>query len=177
MEFIPADLSHIKELPLYGITRAAVAIGFFDGVHLGHQKLLTELLTVSSELDAYPVVMTFFPHPRSLLTDNPPNLLYPPDEKIRLLHRYGVKAAVTVNFTREFAALTPEQFLAESVFAGTVPILGICVGKHWRFGANAAGNAEFLMRMARKNHFHFSGRSFSCCDRDLRGQIGERERR
>lgn len=154
-EFMPADLHHIKDLALYGITRTAVAIGVFDGVHRGHQKLLTELLTVSSELNAYPVVMTFYPHPRSLLTPNPPELLYPPEEKVRLLHRYGVKAVVTVDFTRQFAALTPERFLSESVFAGTVPVVGICVGKHWRFGAKAAGNADFLDRMALDRQFLF----------------------
>ena len=154
-EFIPANLTHIRELAPYGISRAAVAIGVFDGVHRGHQKLLTELLTVSSELDAYPVVMTFFPHPRSLLTENPPDLLYPQEEKIRLLHRYGVKAVITVPFTRQFAALTPEKFLNQSVFAGPASVPGICVGRHWRFGAGAAGNAEFLERLAAKQHFCF----------------------
>jgi len=155
MDFTPADLSHIQELTHCGITRAAVAIGVFDGVHRGHQKLLTELLSVASELNADPVVMTFFPHPRSILSKNPPNLLYPPEEKIRLLHDYGIKAVVTVNFTRQFSQLTPDQFLKQSVFAGTVPVPAVCVGKHWRFGAGAAGNAEYLERVAAEKHFRF----------------------
>lgn len=154
-EFIPADLKNIKELALYGISRAAVAIGVFDGVHRGHQKLLTELLTTASELNAYPVVMTFFPHPRNILTENPPSLLYSPQEKVRLLHRYGVKAVVTVNFTRQFSSLSPEKFLEQSVFAGTGSIPAICVGRHWRFGAGAVGNADFLKRMAVEKNFLF----------------------
>ena len=154
-EVIPIDLEHIKDLSRWGIQRAAVAIGVFDGVHRGHQKLLTELFSISAELDCSPVVMTFFPHPRSLLTENPPNLLYSCDEKIRLLHRYGIRAVVTVKFTRQFASLTPEKFLEESAFTGDVPVLAICVGKNWRFGAKAAGNAEFLERMAAKNNFRF----------------------
>jgi len=154
-EPVPVDLKQIKDLSRCGITRAAVAIGVFDGVHRGHQKLLTELFAVSAELDCCPVVMTFFPHPRSLLTENPPNLLYSCDEKIRLLHRYGVKAVVTVEFTRQFASLTPEKFLEQSVFTGDVPIEAICVGKNWRFGAKAAGNAEFLEHMAAKKNFRF----------------------
>ena len=163
-EFIPGNLEQIKDLTLYGINRAAVAIGVFDGVHRGHQKLLTELLSVSAELDCYPVVMTFYPHPRSLLTENPPNLLYSRDEKVRLLHHYGVKAVVTVNFTRQFAALSPDKFLEQSVFTGDVPILGICVGKNWRFGAKAAGNAEFLARMAAEKHFRFSAVEELCLE-------------
>ena len=152
---IPTDLTQIGDLARHGITRAAVAIGVFDGVHRGHRKLLTELLTVSAELDVCPVVMTFFPHPRSLLTPNPPHLLYPQREKIRLLADSGVKAVVTVDFTRQFAALTPEEFLNRSVFAGPVSVAGICVGRHWRFGAKAAGNAEFLERMAAVKPFRF----------------------
>ncbi|MBO4630403.1 MAG: riboflavin biosynthesis protein RibF [Lentisphaeria bacterium] len=163
-EFIPPELNHIKELALYGIDKAVVAVGVFDGVHRGHQKLLMELLTISSELIAYPVVMTFFPHPRSLLTDNPPNLLYPQEEKLRLLHSYGVKAVITVPFTREFAALSPEKFLNQSVFAGTVPVLGICVGRHWRFGAGAAGDTEFLERVAGDKKFRFSAVDELCTD-------------
>ena len=163
-EFIPGNLDSIKDLALYGIDRAVVAIGVFDGVHRGHQKLLTELLAVSTELDCYPVVMTFYPHPRSLLTEKPPNLLYSRDEKVRLLHHYGVKAVVTVNFTRQFAVLTPDQFLEQSVFTGDVPILGICVGKKWRFGAKAAGNAEFLARMAAEKHFRFSAVEELCLE-------------
>ena len=154
-EIIPADLTQITDLTRYGITRAAVAIGIFDGVHRGHRKLLAELLTISAELNASPVVMTFFPHPRSLLTSNPPHLLYPQPEKIRLLADSGVKAVVTVDFTRQFAALTPEEFLNRSVFAGPVSVAGICVGRHWRFGAQAAGNAEFLERMAAVKSFRF----------------------
>ena len=138
-----------------GIRRAAVAVGVFDGVHRGHQKLLTELLSVASELDAEPAVMTFFPHPRSVLSENPPALLYPPEEKVRLLHQYGIKAVVTVNFTRQFSQLTPDRFLEQSVFAGTVPIPAICVGKHWRFGAKAAGDAQYLQQMAAERHFRF----------------------
>ena len=154
-EFIPANLKQIRELASCGISRAAVAIGVFDGVHRGHQKLLTELLTVASELNAAPVVMTFFPHPRNILTGNPPNLLYPPQEKIRLLRSYGIQAVVTVSFTRQFSSLTPEKFLEQSVFAGTCVIPAICVGRHWKFGSGAAGNADFLEQMAKRKHFLF----------------------
>ena len=155
-DVIPDGLKQIADLAAYGIERAVIAIGVFDGVHRGHQKLLTELLTVASELDCTPAVMTFFPHPRSLLTDSPPELLYSPDEKIRLLRSYGVKAVVTVPFTREFAALPPGGFLAQSVFDGHVDVRGICVGRHWRFGAKAAGNAEFLADLAVRKNFRFS---------------------
>lgn len=158
------DFSRISELAQCGITTAAVAVGVFDGVHKGHQKLLTELLTVSEKLNAVPAVMTFYPHPRSLLTENPPTLLYPPSEKLRLLHEYGAKAIVTVDFTPEFSRLSPLDFLEQSVFAGPAAVRGICVGRHWRFGAKASGDAAFLETLSKERGFHFSAVEELCMD-------------
>lgn len=158
------DFSRISELAQCGITTAAVAVGVFDGVHKGHQKLLTELLTVSEKLNAVPAVMTFYPHPRSLLTENPPTLLYPPSEKLRLLHEYGAKAVVTVDFTPEFSRLSPLDFLEQSVFAGPAAVRGICVGRHWRFGAKASGDAAFLETLSKERGFHFSAVEELCMD-------------
>lgn len=164
-EFYPSDFKSIGELSFCGISSAVVAIGVFDGVHRGHQRLLTELLTMAGTLSADPVVMTFFPHPRQLLTHNPPPLLLPPSEKIRLLYRFGAKAVVTVGFTREFAGLSPTEFLRRCLFSGPVAVRGICVGRKWRFGAHAGGDARFLERKAAESGFHFSAVDELCTER------------
>ena len=163
-EFYPSDFKSIGELSLCGIYSSVVAIGVFDGVHKGHQRLLTELLTMAKELEADPVVMTFFPHPRHLVTDNPPPLLLPPAEKIRLLYRFGAKAVVTVDFTQEFAGLSPTEFLRRCIFSGPVYVKGICVGRKWRFGSRASGNAQFLERKASERGFRFSAVDELCTE-------------
>lgn len=163
-EFYPTDFKSIGELSPCGISSAVVAIGVFDGVHRGHQRLLTELLSMAKALSADPVVMTFFPHPRQLLTANPPPLLLPPEEKIRLLYRFGAKAVVTVDFTREFASLSPTEFLNRCLFSGPVAIRGICVGRKWRFGAHAGGDSRFLEHKAETRGFRFAAVDELCTE-------------
>ncbi len=146
----------LKSLSRYGINKAAAAIGVFDGVHRGHQKVLETLRAIAARSGSVPVVVTFYPHPRSVLTpDTAPPLLFPQDEKIRLLHRCGAEAVVTIPFTREFAALSPDEFLDQCLHSGTVRLTGVCVGSAWRFGAKAAGAAADLERRAHQDHFIF----------------------
>ena len=111
-EFVPSYIESLSELKKFGMDSVVVAIGVFDGVHKGHAKLLHELQKMALSLSAYPVAMTFFPHPRSVLfPENAPFLLLPPNEKLRLISRNGAKAVVTLPFTKEFAALSPDEFL------------------------------------------------------------------
>lgn len=146
----------LKSLSRYGINKAAAAIGVFDGVHRGHQKVLKTLLEIAERSNAVPVAVTFTPHPRSVLRPEAfPPLLFPEEEKIRLLHSCGAQAVVTIPFTREFAALTPDDFLDQCLHSGTVRLTGVCVGKSWRFGAEAAGSAVDLERRAHQDHFIF----------------------
>lgn len=150
-------ISSLAQLPLYGITRAALAVGVFDGVHLGHCKLIKELERLAGELDAYPVAVTFSPHPRQLLfPDSPPQLLLGAQEKARLLFRAGARALVTLPFTEELARLSPEEFLEKYIFLPSLEIAAICVGKKWRFGAGGKGDCLFLENEAKKRNFLFS---------------------
>ena len=150
------EADSISALSRYGISSAAVAIGVFDGVHLGHRKLLTELLKLAEKHHAVPVAMTFFPHPRELVCPrSAPRLLLPTEEKIRMLGKYGATAVVSIHFTREFASLAPNEFLDSCLFGGEVAVKGICVGQKWRFGAGASGDSVFLKRKAEEKGFAF----------------------
>ncbi len=150
------EVSSIEELSDYGISSVAVAVGVFDGVHLGHRKLLTELLKVAGKYDAVPVAMTFYPHPRELVNPHSaPQLLLPAEEKIRLLGHYGMKAVVSIHFTKKFAAQAPDEFIESCLFAGAVEVRGLCVGQKWRFGAGASGDSVFLERKAEEKKFAF----------------------
>ena len=150
------EVSSIEELSNYGISSVAVAVGVFDGVHLGHRKLLTELLNVAKMYHAVPVAMTFYPHPRELVNSrSAPQLLLPVEEKIRMLGQCGAEAVISIHFTKEFAAQAPDEFIESCLFSGGVEVKGLCVGQKWRFGAGASGDSVFLERKAREKGFAF----------------------
>ena len=135
--------------------RVAVGIGVFDGVHRGHQLLLAELAEMARETEAVPVAMTFVPHPREVLCpQDPPRLLMPPKERLRLLRHYGAAEAVVIRFSPEFAGLAPEEFLQRLLRISST-VTGICVGSDWRFGAKAAGNAALLADYCREHALAF----------------------
>ena len=150
------DVSSFDALAIHGLTEVAVAVGVFDGVHLGHQALLAALREISSQVSAHPVAVTFHPHPRELLRpDSPPSLLLPPPVKSRLLHEYGAEAVLTIPFTPEFAALSPPEFLYDCLSSSRVKLKGLCVGSNWRFGWKGSGDCEFLREQAAAGGFAF----------------------
>lgn len=147
---------NLNSLKQHGFRRIACAIGVFDGVHLGHQAVLRELLELSKETASDPVVITFYPHPRSVLAPlNAPALLYPQAEKARLIRDRGAKALVRFRFTKEFAALSPDEFLDQCLHADGLELTGVAVGSCWRFGAKASGGRETLQRRAEQDRFIF----------------------
>ena len=131
----------------------ALAIGVFDGVHLGHRQLLGEVVKLAQELDAVPVALTFDPHPRSVLHPAaPPVLLADLPERIRLLKNAGAAMVAVADFTAEFADTVPEDFL--KLLLEQVPQLAaVGVGSNWRFGKKGAGNVELLEKYARQQNF------------------------
>lgn len=147
---IQAD--NLEALADHGFKKVTAAIGIFDGAHLGHQELLRELFLMSDRLGAEPVVISFHPHPRVVLRpDDPLLLLQTLEQKAKALMNMGVKALVTLPFTRHFADLPPEAFLAEFLRPKRVSLVGVCVGRSWRFGANASGDIATLQTFAEAN--------------------------
>jgi len=133
----------------YGVHDVVFAVGTFDGLHRGHLAVIRAMLEESRRLDASPAVLTFQPHPRAVLTPgNPPPLLLSRERKLSILASLGVKAAVFLPFTKEFAALSPEDFLTRCLLSGQVRVRGVCAGSQWRFGARCAGDVAFLEKRA-----------------------------
>ena len=121
-----------------------LGIGVFDGVHLGHKRIIAEVAAMARRFGALPVAVTFFPHPREVLfPDSPPLLLLPPEERLRRLREAGAASVGIIDFSAAVAATPPEDFLA-GLLAGPYHVRGICVGVHWRFGRNGAGNTRLL---------------------------------
>ena len=133
----------------YGVRDVVFAIGTFDGLHRGHLAVVRTMLEESRRLNAAPAVLTFHPHPRAVLTpDNPPPLLMSRERKLSILASLGVRAVVSLPFTKEFAALSPEDFLSRCLLSGPVRVRGVCAGSMWRFGARGAGDVAFLKKRA-----------------------------
>ena len=133
----------------HGIRDVVFAVGTFDGLHRGHVAVVRAMLEESRRLNAAPAVLTFHPHPRAVLTpDDPPPLLMSRERKLSILASLGVRAVVFLPFTKEFAALSPYDFLSRCLLSGTVRVRGVCAGSMWRFGARGAGDTAFLERRA-----------------------------
>jgi len=140
----------------HGVRDVVFAVGTFDGLHRGHVAVIRAMLDESRRLNATPAVLTFQPHPRAVLTpENPPPLLMSRERKLGILASLGVKAVVALPFTREFAALSPEDFLTRCLLSGSVRVRGVCAGSLWRFGARGAGDAAFLEKRANELGFVF----------------------
>jgi riboflavin kinase / FMN adenylyltransferase len=120
-------------------TPSAVAIGSFDGLHLGHQRLLEELAALAHDHHVPSVVYTFDQPTRVLLQGS--KFLYSLAEKLKILEELGVDEVIAVPFTREFSLRPPEAFL-EDVRA--LQPVGIVVGDDFRFGHDRAGGLEEL---------------------------------
>jgi riboflavin kinase/FMN adenylyltransferase len=124
----------------------AVAIGNFDGVHLGHQALFArarELVRPAGEV----VALTFEPHPaRFFNPELAPPLIQTPEQKLAALEACGVDAVVAEPFDRDFAALAPEAF-ARTILAERLGARHVVVGKGFIFGARRAGSLETLEQL------------------------------
>ena len=125
------------------------ALGFFDGVHLGHQALLAECVRLSRELDAQPAAITFLQHPQSLFIPNPPLLINADGDRESLLRQYGVGAIYKFPVTKEVMSTPWRDFLAKLMEYGAV---GFVCGDDFRFGHKGEGNAETLQQFCRENH-------------------------
>jgi riboflavin kinase/FMN adenylyltransferase len=140
---ILASISELSGIP----GPLCVAIGVFDGVHLGHQELIRRTMTEAAHLEATAVALTFHPHPvRVLRPESAPRLLTSTPHKQRLIQALGCPVFACQEFTREFAAQPPEVFI-EALAAAARPLSRICVGHNWAFGKNRSGNVPLLEKL------------------------------
>jgi len=130
-----------------------VTIGTFDGVHIGHQKILERVVKLA-EAQAYtPVVLTFFPHPRMVLTnDNTIKMLNTIEERITLLNEMGIMDVVVKRFTKEFANLSPKDYVKD-ILIDELNTKQIVIGYDHHFGKNRSANIFDLKEFAKQYNF------------------------
>lgn len=128
------------------MTGSVVVIGNFDGVHPGHREVLH--VAKAAEPDADLVVVTFWPHPASVVRPGGgPKLLTDLDDRVALLREAGADQVEVIEFTRDFSQLSPGEFV-DQVIMPLDPVR-VVVGENFRFGHKAAGNLEALVALAR----------------------------
>lgn len=127
-----------------GMMPTAVAIGNFDGVHLGHRAVLTGLVDSATRRNLVPVAVTFLPHPlRILAPERAPSPLQTLEDRLENLAALGLKAVVVVPFHRLFASLGAREFL-DSLLKGRLHVREVRVGSDARFGRGREGDVEML---------------------------------
>lgn len=133
---------------------AIVTSGTFDGVHVGHQKILDSLREMAKQQGGETVLITYWPHPRLVLDPSESNikLLTTFEEKARVLERYGLDHLVKINFTREFSNQSSEEFIQKILVKG-LGTKTLIIGYDHKFGKNREGSFASLMANSSKYGF------------------------
>lgn len=130
-----------------------LAIGNFDGVHLGHAALVKRLAQVAEALDLAPMVLTFEPHPREFFApDSAPARLTTLREKLELLGEWGARQAMICPFNAAFAALSADEFIEQVLVRGCL-VRHLIIGDDFRFGRGRAGDFGLLQDAGRRFGF------------------------
>src|SRR5437867_10532596 len=134
-----------------------LAIGVFDGMHLGHQAVISTSAEHARSVNGTPVVVTFDPHPEKILRPaTAPHLLTATQHKIGLIRDLDVAHLLITAFDKQFAATEPEDFVQQLV-KHSKPLREICVGHEWAFGKNRRGNLELLKKLGARFDFGVVG--------------------
>ena len=126
-----------------------VLIGNFDGIHLGHQKLISKAKKIAEQKKQKLVLITFNPHPREIINNTEMDLILPYKEKKSLLKNYGIDMINEIKFTNKLSKLSAEEFAKEYIYKAHNPS-DIVIGKNFKFGHKARGDAKLLKDLLSK---------------------------
>jgi riboflavin kinase/FMN adenylyltransferase len=129
-------------------------IGTFDGIHIGHQKILKRVVALAQQQGYIPIVLTLFPHPRMVLQkDDSIKLLNTIDERVTLLKSHGIEEVVVKTFTKEFANLSAKSYV-EDILVNELNTKQIVIGYDHHFGKNRSANINDLKTFAKVYDFN-----------------------
>jgi riboflavin kinase/FMN adenylyltransferase len=137
--------------------KVCLAIGFFDGVHLGHQQIIRQTISDARQHDGLALILTFDRHPNSVIApERVPPLIYPLDQKLRVIESLGADATLVLQFDKALSERSGEEFI-RSLAAEAGPIRSVCVGANFVFGHKRSGNVELLRRLGAELGFAVHG--------------------
>ncbi len=129
-----------------------LAIGNFDGIHLGHQKIL-QLLEEKAKKYALPsLVLTFSPHPEKILGGKIVKMIQTLDQRVREIEKFGIEVLLVVPFDKKFSSLSGQDFI-QKIMINTLKAREVIVGENFRFGKNREGDISLLRQSAARYNF------------------------
>jgi riboflavin kinase/FMN adenylyltransferase len=143
---------HIEQIPI--LTKPIVTVVIFDGVHRGHQEIFRQMKNLATEPNQKTVAITFEPHPRIVLNNNREDIKFINvlEKKIERIALSGVDYLLILNFTPEFAALSPEDFIREYL-VNKLRIGTLVIGYDHHFGKSRSGDYREIERLGDKYDF------------------------
>ena len=135
------------------INKSSLALGYFDGLHLGHKVVLKNAINIAKETGIKSVVVTFRNHPMTFLTKNPVQQILTLDEKLEILEQTGIDSVVILDFEK-FASIKAIDYL-ENVLVKYFSPLAITTGFNHSFGFNKEGNSDFLRKYREKCNYKY----------------------
>ena len=136
-----------------GSRKTCVAIGMFDGVHLGHQQVIRQTIEDARQHEGIAVAITFDRHPNSVVApDRNPPLIYSLSQKLRVIESLGIDTTFLIHFDKEFSQIPGEEFI-QGLARDFGAIHSLCVGSAFTFGHKRSGNVALLKRLGQELHF------------------------
>lgn len=150
LKIITTSLHNITQDTI--LSPCAIALGNFDGIHIGHQRVIQPIFDYPHLI---PSLVTFIPHPQEFFTGTRKQLLTPIPEKCQILENLGIQQLILLPFDRDLAHLSPEKFIT-NILIKQIKAQFISVGEDFKFGYQRQGNAEFLQTLANKYNIKVS---------------------
>ena len=141
----------------------AVALGCFDGVHIGHRAVIREAVTIATQRGLWSAVWCFEAPPKNFFIKDSAPLITTPSEKISLISELGVDIAVCVPFDTNIGKLSPDEFFCE-ILLKKIKAVHIVCGSNYTFGKNGVGNADYLAELCKKHGIGFTSLGHICVD-------------
>ncbi|MBS4024846.1 MAG: bifunctional riboflavin kinase/FAD synthetase [Clostridia bacterium] len=134
------------------IPKLCIALGNFDGLHLGHQQLISGVVNEANKINGTSAVLTFFPHPAKVISpEKVTRYLINDERKLNLLKQYGIKLVIQLPFTQEFADIQAEAFIKELNEA--IQLAHLVIGFNYTFGRGGAGDWRLLEKLSKEYKF------------------------
>jgi riboflavin kinase/FMN adenylyltransferase len=150
-------LTHSAKEVQPGARKVCLAIGFFDGVHLGHQQIIRQTITDARQHEAIALVLTFDRHPNTIVAPaRVPPQVYSLPQKIRALEALGAEMLLLIHFDTAFSQQTGEEFV-RTLLHDLGQVRSICVGANFVFGHKRSGDVALLQRLGTELHFVVHG--------------------